>query len=179
MRLAPGQHAVAILIGQGLAVQLVAGTRIKLEVPSQSDGIRRRLFGGLAAIALFQGGQFGSMLGHFARQSHQKPTALDRRQPAPRAVEGGAGGGHGLVNLARLAALDLVKDLPVRGVDDVQGLPRQGGHGFVGDEIQLHGAIVNPRDGLKNHARDSAIDGVNVQQRLLRKPCESKIGVNP
>ena len=66
-----------------------------------------------------------------------------------------AGSRHGLVNVSRLAALDVVKHLTVGGVDDIQGLPRQGGHGLIGDEIQLHGQIVNRLDGLKNHDRDT------------------------
>ena len=52
VRLAPSEHAVAIGVGDGLAVKLVARTCVKLKVPGQRNRIRARLLGGLATVAL-------------------------------------------------------------------------------------------------------------------------------
>ena len=66
MRLAPGQHAVAVLVGQGLAVQFVASACVIFKIASEGRGVCCRLLGGFAAITLFQCAQFCRMLAHFA-----------------------------------------------------------------------------------------------------------------
>ena len=64
MRLAPGHDAIAFLVGNGLAVQLVAGARIKLKIAHQRQRVGLGLFGGFAAVALLNGGEFVHMFGH-------------------------------------------------------------------------------------------------------------------
>ena len=147
--LSPGQHAVAVLVGQGLAVQLVAGAGIKLKVARQSHGVGGCLFGGFAAVALLQRSQLGGVLIHFLRQLHEQATTLHGAQLAPSAVEGGSRRHHSGIDVGRLAARDLIEHLPVRRVEHVDGLTCQGGGGLVGDEIHLHGAIVSPGRILK------------------------------
>ena len=142
MWLAPGQHAVAVLVGQGLAVQLVAGPGIKLEIPRQRHGVSGGLFGRLTAVALLQGGQLGRVFGHFARQGHQQTTAFHTREPTPRSVESRPCRLNRLVDVGRLAARNLIEHLPVRWINHVEGLPGQGGRRLVGDEVVLHAAIV-------------------------------------
>jgi hypothetical protein len=56
---------------------------------------------------------------------------------------------YGLVNVSGLAALYVLKHQAIGGVDDFQGLPCQGGLGFVGDEIEKHAHILMRNDFLK------------------------------
>jgi hypothetical protein len=56
---------------------------------------------------------------------------------------------HSLVDVGRLAARDLIKHLTVRRIDDVKGLPGQGGDGLVGNEVVLHAVIVGGGAGLE------------------------------
>ena len=65
VRLVPGQHAEAVLVRNGLAVQLVTGPSVKLKVARQRMGIGASLLGRFAAVALLNGGQFFGMLGDF------------------------------------------------------------------------------------------------------------------
>ena len=89
------------------------------------------------------------MLAHFLRQLHEQATTLHGAELAPGAVEGGPGGFYGGVNVGGLAAWDLIEHLSVRRVEHVDGLAGQGRGGLVGDEVHLHGAIVNPGRILK------------------------------
>src|SRR5256885_16688648 len=70
--LAPSQGAVALLVGKGLTVQLVAGAGIELEVARQRQHIGTGLACGLAAVALLNGRELIGMLEHAARQAHQQ-----------------------------------------------------------------------------------------------------------
>ena len=54
VRLAPGEDAVAVLVGNGFAVQLVAGAGIELEVAHQRQRIGAGLLDRLAAVALLE-----------------------------------------------------------------------------------------------------------------------------
>ena len=50
---------------------------------------------------------------------------------------------HSLVDVSGLTARNLIKNQAVRRVKDIEGLPCQGGHGLIGNEIELHRGIVN------------------------------------
>ena len=52
MGLAPCQNAIAVLVRNGVAMQLVTSARIKLKVASQCARIGHGLLRGLAAVAL-------------------------------------------------------------------------------------------------------------------------------
>ena len=142
MRLAPGQRAEAVGAGNGLAVQLVAGAGIELEVARQRQHIGARLARGLATVALLQSGQRVAMLQHLGRQAHQQTTALDRTGLLPDGVETVARGLHGLVNVFGVAALQCVKWLAVGRVQHGQRAATGRHKGFIGNEIELHGQIV-------------------------------------
>jgi hypothetical protein len=137
-RLAPGQHAVAVQVGNGVAVQLVAGTGIELEVARQRQRIGTGLLGGLAAVALFDGGQLVGVFGDLGRQLHEQAATLGCAQLGPHGVVALARGAHGGVDVLRIAALQLVKRLAVGGIDDGEGAARCRWHGRVGDVVQLH-----------------------------------------
>gem|GEM_PF-6559659 len=138
MGLAPGQHAVAVLVGNGVAVQLVAGPGIELEVARQRQGVGLGLLGGLAAVALLQCRQLHAVLQHQGGQAGQQASALDGRRLAP----------HGLVALARrrdcrgnvfgVAALDVFKWLAVRRVNHRDRAAGGGRDGGVGDVVVEH-----------------------------------------
>ena len=145
MGLAPGQHAVAVGVRNGLAVQLVAGARIKLEVARQRQRIGPRLSGGLAAVAPLQGGQLVGVLQNFCRELLQQAAPVGRRHLLPHGVVALARGMHGGIDVVGRAALDLVKRLAVGRVDHRDGAAGGGRNGGVGDEVQLHGQIVRQK----------------------------------
>jgi hypothetical protein len=94
VRFAPGQHAVAVLVGDGLAVQLVAGAGVVLEVAHQRQRIGLGLLGGLAAVALLDGRKFVGVLGHLGGELHQQSPALGGADLAPDRIEALARGVH-------------------------------------------------------------------------------------
>ena len=123
-------------------MQLVAGAGIELEIARQRRRIGPGLLGGLAAVALFDQCQLVGVFGQLARQRHQQAPTFGGGQLAPRPFKAGACGAHGGVDVAFVAALDLVKGLAVGRIDHRQGALADGRDGFVGDEVQLHAAIV-------------------------------------
>ena len=143
MRLAPGEHAVAVQVGNGFAVQLVAGPGIELEVARQRHGIGPGLFGGFAAVALLQRRQLVGMLQHLGRQFLQQPAPVYRCHALPHRLVALARRMHGGVDVVRVAALDFVKRLAVRRVDHRKRAARRRRDGGVGDVVQLHGDILH------------------------------------
>ena len=142
VRLAPGQHAVARRAGNGLAVQLVAGAGIELEVACQRLHIGTGLARGFAAVALLQRRQFVRMRQHRGRQAHQQPPPLGSGQLVPHGIQALARGVNSVVNVLRIAALQGVEGLSIGRVDHGQRAAAGGCEGSVGDEIELHGRIV-------------------------------------
>ena len=67
---------------------------------------------------------------------------LGGAQGAPRAFKALARGAHGVVDVALVAALDVVKRLAVGRVDHRQRAAGVRGDGLVGDEVLLHPGIV-------------------------------------
>ena len=113
VRLAPGHYAVAVEVGNGVAVQFVARAGVKLEIAGQRQRVGLGLFRGLAAVALLNHGQFCGMLDDFDGQPHQQPAPFSCAEPAPDQIQAVAGAAHCHVNIVRVAALNLVKDLAV------------------------------------------------------------------
>ncbi len=118
---APGEHAVAIHVGNGVAVQLVASACVELEIAHQRSHVGAGLLGGFAAVALFKCCEFIGMLRDLGRQLHQQPPALGRGGLLPHRVPSVARGLHRSVDVAGITALDFVESLAVGGVDDGQG----------------------------------------------------------
>ena len=146
MRLAPGEDAVAVLVGDCFTVEFVAGTGIKLEVTGQRRGVGLGLFGGFAAVALFDHGQLVGVFGHLLRQAHEQATALHGTDLAPDHVETLACRVNGLVDIFGIAALECVKNLAVRRVNDRDGAAGSRRLVGVGDVVELHGGnfTANP-----------------------------------
>jgi len=140
--LAPGQHAVARRAGNGLAVQLVAGPGIELEIAGQRLHIGTGLACGLAAVALLQRRQFVRMLQHGGRQAHQQPPTLGSGQLVPHGIQALACSVHRMVDVLRIAALQGVEGLSIGRIDHGQRAAAGGCEGSVGDEIELHERIV-------------------------------------
>ncbi len=142
MRLAPGHHAVAVQVGNGLAVQLACGAGIKLEVAHQRGGVGFGLPGGFAAVALLDQRQLIGVRRHPGRQAHQQAAALGGADALPDQVQAFAGRVDRGVNVAGIAALYLVKHLAVRRVYDRDGFAGRRRDGGVGDVIELHALIL-------------------------------------
>ena len=87
VRLAPGEHRVALGIRQRLAVELVAGAAVELEVAGAGDDVGARLRHRLAAVARLEPGELVGVVGDRARQRRELAPLVRRRQPAPRTVE--------------------------------------------------------------------------------------------
>ena len=66
MGLAPSEHAVAILVGNGFAMKLVASTGVVFKVTNQGARVGHGLLGWLAAVALLKLHQLVGVLSHFA-----------------------------------------------------------------------------------------------------------------
>ncbi|MNT41478.1 hypothetical protein D3C72_1778380 [compost metagenome] len=115
--LAPGQHAVAVGVGDRLAVELVARTGVELEVARQRNRVGACLLGGLAAVALLQRRQLVGVLQDLGRELLQQPAALHRSQLLPHRVVALASRVHRRIDVVGIAALDLVEGLAVRRVD--------------------------------------------------------------
>ena len=147
MWLAPGQHTVAVEVGNGVAVKFVASASIKLEITGQRQSIGAGLANRLATVALFNFTQLFGVLAYFERQAPHQPAPLGRAELAPSAVKCRMGGAHCCVNVLRIAALDMVENLAVRGVYDRNGLPRAGGACAVGDVIEFHGPYFHSKTG--------------------------------
>ena len=169
VRLAPGEHAVAALVGQGLAVQLVAGAGVELEVAHQRGGIGLGLPGGFAAVALLQRGQLVGVLGHLGRQCHQQAAALGGAKRAPRAFEALARGAHGVVDVALVAALDVVERLAVGRVDHRQRAAGMRGDGLVGDEVELHPGILRQIGARPGVSSQIGLQRPSIKRRKLLK----------
>ena len=146
MRLAPGEDAVAVLVGDCFTVEFVAGTGIKLEVTGQRRGVGLGLFGGFAAVALFDHSQLVGVFGHLLRQAHEQATAFHGTDLAPHHVEALACRVNGLVDIFGVAALECVKNLAVRRVNDRDGAAGSRRLVGVGDVVELHGGnfTANP-----------------------------------
>ena len=124
VRLAPGHHAVTILVRKRIAVQLVAGTGIKLEITHQCGGVGARLFQRFAAVAHLDLRQIFGVRRHAHGQSHHQAATLGCAEPAPDRVKTIARGANRDVDVVGIAALDLVEGLAVGRVDDRNGFAR-------------------------------------------------------
>ena len=124
MRLANGHDGVAALVGQGFAVQLVAGACVVLEVAREGDGIGACLLHRLAGVAAFQQRQFVGVVGDGLRQLHHQPAAFQcgKASPGPiPAVIGGARCLDGSLDIGGVAACQVGEDTAVGRVDHRNG----------------------------------------------------------
>ena len=138
MRLTPGEHAVAVLVGNGFAVQFVAGTGVELQVARQRHHIGTGLLGGFAAVALFQLRQFFGVLQNLVGELCEELSALHGAELAPGRAQTVPGGIDCTRQIGAVAALDFIEGLAVGGVDNGNCLPRLGQRRRVGNVVVLH-----------------------------------------
>ncbi len=87
MGLAHREHGIAGLIGQGLAMQLVGGPGVVLEIARQGRGIGAGHLQRLAGVPGLDLRQLFVVLQHRLAQARQQAPALQGRQAAPGPVE--------------------------------------------------------------------------------------------
>ena len=135
MRLAQGQHGVAVLVGDGVAQQLVGGSCIELEVAHDGGRIGACLLERFAAVARFELRQLFGVVLQGVGEFHQHPATLGSGESAPGAFKGVASGRHGLVDVVCVAACDGGKGLARGRVDDRDGFTRVTCDPLVVDEV--------------------------------------------
>jgi hypothetical protein len=106
VRLAPGEHRIAVGIRDRRPVQLVGRARVELEIARARRGIGTRLLERLAAIARLEQRELFRVIGDGGGNGGKVPTALGRRSLAPGAVMRPLRGAHGSVDVGRAAAGD-------------------------------------------------------------------------
>jgi hypothetical protein len=117
VRLTQGQHGVAGVIGNRLAVHLVGGAAVELEVAGERQGVGPGLAQRLADVARLEGGELLGPIRDQLSEPGQDAAALERRHAAPVAFERASRGLNGLVHLLGAAAGDLREALAVAGID--------------------------------------------------------------
>ena len=134
MRLAQGVDGVAVEIGDGLAHHLVGGAAVELHVAGESHGVGAGLLQWLADVERLDAGEVVDALEHEAADAGKDAAALGRGRPAPDAIEGGAGGGHGGVDIGGLPARNAGNGGAIRGVLDIEVVAAEGGDPAAADE---------------------------------------------
>src|SRR5690606_18108378 len=128
MWLAQRENGVAVLVGNGLTVELVGCAGVELEVAGEGDGIGARLRDRLAGVSRLEVRQYFLVSQHEVGPAAQQPATLHgaRAPPDPGsglagiAVEGESGGLDRQVDVTGVAACDLCERAAVGGVDDRQ-----------------------------------------------------------
>ncbi len=139
VRLAQGVDGVAVLEGNGLAVQLVGCTCVELQVAGQGDHVVAGLLQRLADVEGFQFGQHVDAGFDLASHAGQDAAALDGGGPAPVSAEGGARGVDGRVHVGGGSGGKLAHDLAGRWVLDRQGRFAPCGAPDAADEDLIRG----------------------------------------
>ncbi len=105
VRLADRHHRVAVLVGNGLAVQLVGRSRVVLEVARERGRVGASLADRLAGVARFELREFLRGAGHQVGPAAQHAAALGRggRAPGHRRSTGGPRSRRGLCRRRFLA----------------------------------------------------------------------------
>jgi hypothetical protein len=146
VRLAPGQHRVALGVRQRFAVELVAGPSVELEVAGAGDDVGARLRHRLAAVPRLEPRQLVAVVGDRARQGGELAPLLGRRAASPRTVEGGPRRTHRGVDVGRTAACDRGERLAVGRIEHRQRLAAHRRDKAPADEVlrrradRVHGA---------------------------------------
>src|SRR5690606_2391926 len=140
VRLAQGQDGVALAIGDGLAMELVRGSGVELEVARQRQGVGAGLAQWFAGVARLQRRELlGGVLDRPA-QAGQEAPALGRGSSAPWtvgsavAVEGAPGAGHGEADIGAATPGDRPEYRAVRRIDDLEPVAIERGARYVVDE---------------------------------------------
>ena len=151
---------MGVEIGDHVAVQLVGGAAVEFEIAGERDGVGAGLAQGLAVVAALQDGELVRMGLDDGRKLHEQASALRGGQPAPGAVEGGAGGLDGLVDVLSRSGGDPGEKRTVDGRE----------------HVELHAvrgwAIVSADEILEHHVgREARADLIVHGFRLPRSSC--------
>ena len=133
-RLAQGHDRKPIQKWNRCAVQFVASPRVIFEITRAGRDVGARLRERLAGIARFDLRQFFVMIQYFLAEFMQQAAALKCRHLAPRALECGARGGDGTIDIGRRAARDLREHFAGARIDDGYRLARCGRFPTIVDE---------------------------------------------
>ena len=95
-------------------------------------------------------------------------------QLAPDCVVALARGSDCVVDVLGVAALKMIKDLPVRRIDHWQGFARRAGHRCVGDEVELHPRIL--RQCSNSYIRGVTERGHPSPRAWGRQPSRTPVG---
>ncbi len=141
VRLAQGEHRVARLVRQRLAVQLVAGAAVVLEVAGQGGGVDPRGLERLAGVTRLELRELLVALGDGDRKTRHQTAALGCGQASPRTVErltdGRARGGHRPRDVGGSAPGQRADDLARARVHDRDGVAAAARLPAVVDEVML------------------------------------------
>ncbi len=155
MRLAPGEHRVAVRIRDRRAVQLVRRAGVELEIARARRGIRARLRKRLAAVARLDQRELVGMGGDRLGDLRERAAADRRRELSKGAVARPRGRPHGVVDIRGTAASDGRERTAVGRIEHRQRAAVVCGDEPVGDEM-----LRRHRDG-----RPAAIRRVHRGQR--------------
>ena len=144
-RLALAGHVVAVHEGNLLAMELVGGAAIELEIAGGGLDIGARGAHRLAAVARLDRRQFLGIVENQLREPHQQAAALGGGEARPGAAfEGCAGRGDGAVDIGGISLGDLGEDHAFRRRDHRQAASRCGRLPAIVDEA----AFCGPQRGL-------------------------------
>ena len=121
-RLAQDHHLIAVEEGDGVAVDLVGGAAVELEIAGAGGDVVPRLLHRLAGVHGLDLGKFVEMIEDQAAQPGQHPPPVDRRRAAPHALEGMARRLDRPVDVFAAAARDPRDLLAIRGTEDRNGV---------------------------------------------------------
>ncbi|CPI48523.1 Uncharacterised protein [Bordetella pertussis] len=173
VRLAQRQHGIALLVGDGLAVQLVGRAAVVLEIAGDGDDVGAGLLERLAAIARFERGQLVAVLQHLERERKHEPAAFGGAEAAPGALVGASRSLHRQVDVGGVAARDAVEFLSGGRIDDGNAFTRGSGYRGVVDKVLLHAVppLKNVGEVLQgNGAQPRGSGKLRTGRTALRRP---------
>ena len=136
MRLAPREHGEFARKRNRRAVNLVRSAPIELEVARTRGDVGARLLQRFPAVARLERSELLGVLENRAPDGTQMAAFVGGRECAPRAVESGARGVNGVLDVGGIAAGDRGKGLAVRRIDHRHGRGRSCRDPSIGDEVR-------------------------------------------
>ena len=121
VRLAQGQDRVAGVVGDRGAVHLVGRAAVELEVARQRQRVGLGLAERLADVLRLEPGELVRLLEHQLAEPDEDAAALERRHPAPVAIERRARRRDRRIDVRRGAAGELGEARAVARIDDRDG----------------------------------------------------------
>ena len=129
---------IAVQEGNDVAMDLVGGAAIELEIADGRVDVGARLAHRLAGIAGLQPGQLVEMILDLEGELRDQPAPLGRGETPPGPLEGGAGSLDREVDIGGVAAGDAGEFLARRGVEPGEGFTRLASDIAAIDEVLIH-----------------------------------------